>query len=115
MTDIKQILVPDMGDFDNVPVIEVLVAVGDQVEKDQSLITLESDKATMEVPSPFSGTIQSLEVKEGDNVEQGTLIATIQADASEAEPAKQEAPAPAAEKTCQRATSRCGDTCSTCI
>ena len=98
MTDIKQILVPDMGDFDNVPVIEVLVAVGDQVEKDQSLITLESDKATMEVPSPFSGTIQSLEVKEGDNVEQGTLIATIQADASEAEPAKQEAPAPAAEK-----------------
>lgn len=74
-TDIK---IPDIGDFDNVPVIEVLVSEGDQVEKDQSLVTLESDKATMEIPSPHAGTIKSLSIKEGDNVSIGQVIGSME-------------------------------------
>ncbi|MEI2773945.1 MAG: biotin/lipoyl-containing protein [Candidatus Competibacter sp.] len=62
----REVRVPDIGDFKNVPIIEVLVAPGDHVEIDTSLIVLESDKASMEVPSPFAGTIQSIEVKVGD-------------------------------------------------
>lgn len=74
LVDIK---VPDIGDFDAVDVIEVLVAVGDVVEADQSLITLESDKASMEIPSPSAGRIESLEVKVGDQVGEGALIARL--------------------------------------
>ncbi len=76
MSQIKDIRVPDLGDFDNVPVIEVLVAAGDTVEKEQPLVTLESDKATMEIPSPWTGTIAEVLVKEGDLVSPGSLIAT---------------------------------------
>ena len=74
MSKIIEIKIPDIGDFDNVPVIEVLVSTGDEVEKDQSLITLESEKATMEIPSPESGIIKSLDVSEGDNVAKGAVI-----------------------------------------
>ncbi|MBB6241203.1 pyruvate dehydrogenase E2 component (dihydrolipoamide acetyltransferase) [Rhodanobacter sp. MP1X3] len=94
MADLKEARVPDIGQSD-VPVIEVLVKAGDRVEKEQSLITLESDKATMEVPAPFAGTVKEVKVKVGDEVAEGTLIATIEADdaASEAAPAaKAEAP-----------------------
>jgi len=73
--DIK---IPDIGDFENIPVIEVLVAVGDQVDQDQSLLTLESDKATMEVPAPQAGVITQLMVKVGDQVTQGTVIAELE-------------------------------------
>ncbi len=92
MSQISDIKIPDIGDFDNVPVIEVLVAVGDTVEKDQSLITLESEKATMEIPSPFSGVIKSLSIKEGEEVSIGQVIGTIEADEAAAadEPAKEE-------------------------
>ena len=72
------ITIPDIGDFDNVPVIEVLVAKGDQVEKDQSLLTLESEKATMEIPSPEAGTILSLTISEGDNVAKGAVIGQME-------------------------------------
>lgn len=72
--DIK---VPDIGDFDKVPVVSVLVAVGDVVEAEDPLIELESDKATMEVPSPVSGTITRIDVKEGDNVGEGSVIVGI--------------------------------------
>ncbi|MCF6299938.1 MAG: dihydrolipoyl dehydrogenase [Proteobacteria bacterium] len=78
MSKILKINIPDIGDFDNVPVIEVLIAVGDEVDKDQSLITLESEKATMEIPSPYAGVIKSVAVKEGQIVTQGTLIASIE-------------------------------------
>ena len=78
MSKTIDIKIPDIGDFDNVPVIEILVAKGDQVEKDQSLITLESEKATMEIPSPESGTIKSLDVSEGDHVAKGAVIGTIE-------------------------------------
>ena len=78
MADLKEARVPDIGHAD-VPVIEVLVKVGDRVEKEQSLITLESDKATMEVPAPFAGTIREIRLKVGDTVSEGSLIAMIEA------------------------------------
>ncbi|HEY4143681.1 dihydrolipoyllysine-residue acetyltransferase [Pinirhizobacter sp.] len=80
MADVKEARVPDIGNFDGVPVIEVLVKAGDRVEKDQSLVTLESDKATMEVPTPFAGTVREVKVKVGDEVAEGAVIAMIEAD-----------------------------------
>ena len=74
----QDILVPDIGDFDRVPVIEVLVEEGDKVEAEQSLVTLESDKATMEVPSPTAGTLVELKIREGDEVSEGDLIAVVE-------------------------------------
>src|SRR5690606_20325353 len=70
--------VPDIGGYDDVPVIEVLVAVGDIVARDQGLVTLESDKATMEVPSPHAGVIKELRVKVGDTLSEGGVVALIQ-------------------------------------
>lgn len=72
MAKTTELKVPDIGDFHEVPVIEVLVKVGDQVEKDQSLVTLESAKATMEVPASNAGVIKEVKVKVGDNVEVGS-------------------------------------------
>ncbi|WP_242112625.1 dihydrolipoyllysine-residue acetyltransferase [Luteimonas aquatica] len=94
MADLKEARVPDIGDFDDVPVIEVLVAVGDTVAKDQGLVTLESDKATMEVPAPFAGVIRELKVKVGDALSEGSVVAVIEA-ADAAAPAEQAAPAKA--------------------
>ena len=78
MAEVKEITVPDIGDFDAVDVIEVLVAPGDSIEQEQSLITLESDKATMEVPAPFAGTLKEVRVKVGDKVSKGDVIATAE-------------------------------------
>ncbi len=75
MADIKEITVPDIGDFDAVDVIEVLVQPGDTIEAESSLITLESDKATMEVPAPFSGTITEVLIQVGDKVSEGSVVA----------------------------------------
>jgi len=84
----KQIHVPDIGDFDAVEVIEVLVSEGEQIEAEQSLITLESDKATMEVPSPEAGTITRVLVKIGDQVSEGTVIFEVMpTEAETAQPA----------------------------
>ena len=74
-----EVQVPDIGDFKDVPIIEVLVAPGDHVEIDTPLITLESDKASMEVPSPHAGTVQTVAIKVGDKVSQGDLILTLSA------------------------------------
>ena len=96
-----EILVPDIGGQENVPVIEVLVSVGDTVKKDQGLVTLESDKATMEVPASAAGRITALRVKLGDTVSEGTVIAEIEAEASSASTATAKpglAPAAAAPK-----------------
>ena len=79
MAEIKEARVPDIGDYSDVPVIEVLVAVGDTVAKDQGLVTLESDKATMEVPSPEAGTVVELRVKLGDSVSEGSVVAVLEA------------------------------------
>ena len=92
-----EIKVPDIGDFHDVPVIEVLVKVGDQVEKEQPLLVLESDKATMEVPSDTAGKIVSLAVSVGDKINQGMVIATIEAAAGASAPKVATAPATAVE------------------
>ena len=75
-----QVSVPDIGDFDEVSVIELLVAVGDTVDKDQSLITVESDKASMEIPSSHAGVVQSISVKLGDKVKQGVVLLELQSE-----------------------------------
>jgi len=79
MANTIEVKVPDIGGHDNVPVIEVLVKAGDRVEKEQSLITLESDKATMEVPSSAAGVVKELKVKVGDEVSEGAVILTLEA------------------------------------
>jgi pyruvate dehydrogenase E2 component (dihydrolipoamide acetyltransferase) len=88
--------VPDIGDFDDVPVIEILVAVGDTVAAEDPLVTLESDKATMDVPAPFGGVVKEIHVSIGDSVAQGSPLMTIEAtdgDAGAGEPAEQAAAA----------------------
>ena len=74
----KKILVPDIGDFENIAVIEVLANVGDSIAAEESLLTLESDKATMDVPSPFTGKITAVHIKAGDKVSAGTHIADME-------------------------------------
>ncbi|MCE9570274.1 MAG: FAD-dependent oxidoreductase, partial [Rhodocyclales bacterium] len=95
MSDIVEIKVPDIGDFKDVPVIEVLVKVGDTVKAEDSLITLESDKATMDVPSPVSGVVTELKVKVGDKIAEGTLVALVKVSAAPGT----SVPAPAAAET----------------
>ena len=75
----REAKVPDIGNYTNVPVIEVLVKAGDTVGKDQGLVTLESDKATMEVPAPFDGVVKEVKVKVGDEVSEGMVVAVIEA------------------------------------
>src|SRR5512135_1600051 len=74
-----EVKVPDIGSYTNVPVIEVLVKAGDAVAKDQGLVTLESDKATMEVPSSVAGVVKEVRVKLGDEVSEGSIVAVIEA------------------------------------
>ncbi|ACT49906.1 dihydrolipoyllysine-residue acetyltransferase [Methylovorus glucosotrophus] len=92
---IKEVLVPDIGNFDSVDVIEVLVKAGDTVAKDDSLVTLESDKASMDIPAPFGGVVKEVSIKVGDKAAQGTLILTLDAAEEQATAAKP-APAPTA-------------------
>jgi len=94
MAELKQISVPDIGDFKDVNVIEVLVKAGDQVQAEQSLITLETDKAAMDVPSPFAGVVKEVKVKAGDKVSQGSMILLLESGAAASAPATQPAPAP---------------------
>ena len=77
MSNIKDVLVPDIGEFDAVEVIEVLVKSGDTVSAEDALLTMESDKASMDVPSPFSGTVKTVKIKAGDKVSQNDLILTL--------------------------------------
>src|SRR5437868_6291475 len=90
----NEVKVPDIGDFKSIEVIEVLVKPGDRVAKEQSLITLESDKATMEIPSPAAGVVKELKVKTGDKVSQGSLILTLES--AGAQPAVEKPAAPPA-------------------
>ena len=89
---VQEVKVPDIGDYKDIPVIEIAVKVGDRVEKEQSLVTLESDKATMDVPSSAAGVVKELKVKIGDTVSEGSVIVVIEAEGGAAAPA----PAPAA-------------------
>jgi pyruvate dehydrogenase E2 component (dihydrolipoamide acetyltransferase) len=83
-TDVVSVEVPDIGDFEDVPVIEILVSRGDTVETDDPLLTLESDKATMDVPAPFAGTIKDIQVSVGDRVSQGRVLLTMEQSGSAA-------------------------------
>ena len=89
MSNMIEVKVPDIGDFKDIPVIEVLVKPGDAVNKEDALVTLESDKATMEVPAPVAGTVKELRIKIGDKVSEGSVILLLEGTA----PAKAEAPA----------------------
>lgn len=92
MSNLIEVKVPDIGDFDEVDVIEVLVSVGDSIEEDQSLITVESDKASMEIPSSAAGVVKSLKVNVGDKVSEGTVLLEVEVSGASAEAV---APAPA--------------------
>jgi pyruvate dehydrogenase E2 component (dihydrolipoamide acetyltransferase) len=83
----KEIKVPDIGNFQGVEVIEVMVKAGDKVAKEQGLITLETDKAAMDVPAPYAGTVKSVAVKKGDKVSEGTLVLVMDAEAEASKPA----------------------------
>ncbi|HEL3195747.1 TPA: dihydrolipoyl dehydrogenase [Stenotrophomonas maltophilia] len=91
-----EVKVPDIGDYSDVPVIEVLVAVGDTVKKDQGLVTLESDKATLEVPSSAAGVVKEIKVKLGDTLSEGAVVVVLDAEGAAEAPAKAAAPAAAA-------------------
>lgn len=105
MADLIELKVPDIGDFDQVEIIEVLVSVGDSISENQDVITLESDKAAMEIPASHAGVIKELKVSVGDKVGEGAVIALVevagdaaQAAPAEAKPAAAPAPAPVVEK-----------------
>ncbi|VFR49307.1 Dihydrolipoamide dehydrogenase of pyruvate dehydrogenase complex [plant metagenome] len=87
MSNLTAIKVPDIGDFDSVEVIEVLVAEGDTIKAEQSLITVESDKASMEIPASEGGVVKSVKVKVGDKVSQGSVVVEVEAAAGAAQPA----------------------------
>src|SRR6266700_8107361 len=91
MAAVMEVKVPDIGDFKDVPVIEVMVKAGDRVKAEDSLVTLESDKATMDVPSPAGGVVKELKVKLGDKVSEGSILLTLEAAAPT--PAGKAAPA----------------------
>ena len=91
MAGLKEVHVPDIGDFNEVDVVEVLVSVGDTVKPEQSLISVESDKATMEIPSPVAGVVKELKIKVGDKVSEGSLLLLLEESAGAAV-----APAPSA-------------------
>ncbi len=97
MSQIIEVKVPDIGDFKDVPVIELCVKVGDTVKLDDALVTLESDKATIDIPSPMAGIVKELKVAVGDKVSEGTLVAVLEAqgEVAAAQPAEVAAPAAA--------------------
>ncbi|HWW69699.1 MAG TPA: biotin/lipoyl-containing protein, partial [Duganella sp.] len=90
---IVEVKVPDIGDFKEVEIIELMIKVGDTIKVDQSLITVESDKASMEIPSSAAGVVKEIKVKVGDKVAEGSLLLLLEADGAAAAPA---AAAPAA-------------------
>ncbi len=84
MSKLTKVHLPDIGDFDEVEVIEILVSVGDTVAQEDSLITLESDKATMEIPSPATGVVKEIKVSIGDKIAEGALILLLEVQADTA-------------------------------
>ena len=98
MNPTVEVKVPDIGDFKNILVIEVLVKPGDTVSAEDSLVTLESDKATMDIPAPSAGVVKTISLKPGDRVSMGTLILTLEAPGAAAPAAQPASPAPAAAK-----------------
>jgi pyruvate dehydrogenase E2 component (dihydrolipoamide acetyltransferase) len=98
MADSTEMLVPDIGDFEDVPVVEVLVAAGDAFKAEDPIVTLESDKATMDVPAPFDGVVGELKVQVGDTVSEGSLLMTVTSGGNGDEPAGPDLAEPAVEE-----------------
>jgi pyruvate dehydrogenase E2 component (dihydrolipoamide acetyltransferase) len=98
-----KVAVPDIGDFDDVPVIEILVSVGDEVAVEDPLVTLESDKATMDVPSPAAGVVKAIHVSVGDRLSEGSPVLDLETSAEDAEQAAN-APAAVAQQSEPRAS-----------
>ncbi|MGY8847970.1 MAG: dihydrolipoyllysine-residue acetyltransferase [Burkholderiales bacterium] len=100
MAEVKQVLVPDIGDFKNIPIVELLVKPGDEIKKEEALISLESDKATIEIPSPFAGIVKEVNVREGDRVSEGAVILEMEINKTDslvkASPPSKQASSPAA-------------------
>ena len=96
MSQLIDIKVPDIGDYKDVPVIEVLVKAGDHVEKEQSIVVLESDKATMDVPSSHSGVVKEVKVKVGDSISEGAIVLVLEESGAAAPPPAKAAPAASA-------------------
>ncbi|MGQ3089658.1 MAG: dihydrolipoyl dehydrogenase [Methylophilus sp.] len=96
MSQMVEVLVPDIGNFDSVDVIEVLVAVGDTIDKEDSLVTVESDKASMDIPSSHAGVVKELKIAVGDKVAKGSLILLLESAATASPETKPDQPAPAA-------------------
>ena len=90
-----EVRVPDIGDFKDIPVIEVLVKTGDTVKAEDALVTLESDKATMDVPAPSGGVVKDVKIKVGDKVSEGSVILTLDAASAGVATSAAAAPAPA--------------------
>jgi pyruvate dehydrogenase E2 component (dihydrolipoamide acetyltransferase) len=103
MADVKEVVVPDIGDFSDIPVIELLVGPGDNVAAEDPLVTLESDKATMDVPAPFAGTVAELKVNVGDTVSEGSLLLTLEVEADGTAPSSAEPAQARAVETAERA------------
>ncbi|HAE72678.1 MAG TPA: branched-chain alpha-keto acid dehydrogenase subunit E2, partial [Gammaproteobacteria bacterium] len=99
MSSIKNIELPDIGDFDEVEVIEILVSVGDTIAADDSIITLESDKASMEIPSPSAGTVTQININIGDKIKQGDSLISLEStqESEESTTEAEESSEPAAE------------------
>ena len=83
LQNLIEVKVPDIGDFDEVTVIELLVKPGDSIKLDQSLLTVESDKASMEIPSSHAGVVQAIAVKLGDKVKQGSVVLSLMSDVAD--------------------------------
>ena len=98
MSQLIEIKVPDIGDYKDVPVIEVLVKAGDHVEKEQSIVVLESDKATMDVPSSHSGVVKEVKIKVGDSISEGAIVLLLEESGASAPAATPTSAAPVAEK-----------------
>jgi len=105
MSNTLEVKVPNIGDFSDVEIIEILVSPGDTVAAEDSLITLESDKASIEIPSPQAGVVKALQVKIGDTVNEGSIILTLETEKSSVTPEKKtespKAAEPAAQPTAQ--------------
>ena len=99
MSQIIEVKVPDIGDFKNVPIIELCAKVGDSVKAEDALMTLESDKATIDIPSPADGVIKEYKVKVGDQVSEGSLVVILETAAAAATVAAPQTTAPAATAT----------------
>ena len=95
MATVEDVLLPDIGDFTDVEIIEILVAPGDRIEPEQSLLTLESDKASMDIPAPLAGVVRELKVAVGDRISQGMLLMTVEADDTAESDGDQPPPSPA--------------------